>query len=97
MVQSVLGPEAVEGERRIRREDNEVVEEVEASSYSSLTYHYETIVAVALEKSLEALSWHVHGCEGNHDLWSHLNSRRLCYLAPLQMMTLSNAAGISTH
>ena len=50
MAQSqVLEPEVVEGEHRIRREDTEVVEEVGASSYSSLTWHYEMIVDFDVE------------------------------------------------
>jgi len=103
MAQSqVLEPEVVEGEHRIRREDTEVVEEVGASSYSPLAWHYEMIVDVDVEKSLVELSWHVHSCEGSHDLWSHSNpqrlrTQRLCYLTPLQMMTLSTASGILTY
>jgi len=50
MAQSqVLEPEVVEGEHRIRREDTEVVEEVGASSYSPLAWHYEMIVDVDVE------------------------------------------------
>ena len=50
MAQSqVLEPEVVEGEDRIRKEDTEVVEEVGASSYSSLARHYEMIVDVDVE------------------------------------------------
>jgi hypothetical protein len=47
MAQSqVPEPAAVEGERRIRREDKEVVG---VSSYSSLALHYEPILAADVE------------------------------------------------